>query len=122
MKRYDPEMWAILEETFGAFDGPFVNVEQTVIDGDVERWRSEEAQWTAHLQRHGDRPLDHRVAEYKIREARERIERVRATAPDVVRLTSMETREGLPLGEYANDWKAPLAKYTLVVFRDPEAA
>ena len=120
MNRYDPEMWAVLEDVFGDYDGPFVNVEQTVIDGDVERWRSEEAQWTAHLQRHGDRPLDRRVAEYKIREAREQIERVRTTAPDVIRVTNMETREGLPFHGSAEDWKSPLAKYTLIVFRNPE--
>lgn len=136
----DREMWKMLEDTFGDCSAPFVNVAQTVIDIDAERWRDEERRWAEHLAIHGSRPHDRMVATHKIAEAQSRQRRLADIPPNRSRLREMECAIGkmAPRGcphslqdkyigrdgeigcSECDESGGAYARYTLVVWRETE--
>jgi hypothetical protein len=127
-----------LDRFFGDYVGDVVHIEQTVIDADIERARDEERRWQRHLQRHGERAHDKRVAECKIIEAQAMAGFLGGRPPNrrLVQRLSCDLDAGT-CTHSAQDWylhadvatrcdecdevPGPIARYTLVVWREHEA-
>lgn len=102
-----------LEGALGAYAGPVVDVDRTVVDLDVERERDRLDEWLEYLRRFGDEPRDRMLARSQIQKAEQRLMQLEASPPNQSEIVNVTTRVGWDGCGTAS------ARYTIHRWRSP---